>query len=483
MPDAMETTPASAVAKVALVIDTNFLLRNLPVLKELHELGPRYGHVIVIPWAVVQELDGIKKYKDAVAFAARTATRWLYELFAASDHYIVGQRIKDRLPEYKFTSGDDLILECCLFYKEIKQVSTVLLSNDVNLCNKTLINDIPTVTYVEGSTTAKVIAENVRRVAGDRYADIGEPGDLVKDSLSFIGYRQTPEKKPKKPVQPELIKEKQRIAERELEPANNLRIEQLDAELRAYFDADVDMEDLPGEPQEPEQKPQEANFSVGRIDGQPHKPIKSHRKPALNSSKHSKHRETSPDKIRTAMGAEWPVAIPKQPAAMAAASTRKHHSRTRDNNVSAKAALATSRYSHPDRDKAPVSTKPPIPFDKLSKDSKGSSDDQSAVKSEPVSKDNGPATQTATRKLNPDPNQPPISFDKLSKNKKRSSEDTPAVKPEPQSAPIPERTLPEPVQTTQVKTEPTSDPPADLTPPISFDKLKKRRKKPRKNSN
>ena len=156
-----------------LVLDTNFLISNLSLIKNLQEVADTYGYIIVLPWVVIQELDGLKSLrrktstthdgiKVPIATLARKATDWIYTALAQLDHRVVGQKLTEVCSaQTSSLHGDDGILDCCQYFLQEKQLLTVILSNDRNLCNKALIHDIKTVSYVKG-LTAKAIGEVIQ---------------------------------------------------------------------------------------------------------------------------------------------------------------------------------------------------------------------------------------------------------------------------------------------------------------------------------
>jgi predicted ribonuclease YlaK len=83
------------------VIDTNYLIHALDFIMKLHELHP-CG--LLIPYAVVQELDGLKISKKE----ARRAIDFLYR-----NDKIRIQKLDESVSHP--IHPDDQILDCCLF--------------------------------------------------------------------------------------------------------------------------------------------------------------------------------------------------------------------------------------------------------------------------------------------------------------------------------------------------------------------------------
>merc|ERR1711915_333313 len=103
--------------------------------------------VVVVPWMVVQELVGLKESgKQKTSVGARAAVRWLNKvLLEKNENVITETSAQSRKSSKNFDSKspDDRILATCLQLKdEGKQV--ILATNDVNLSNKALINQIRT---------------------------------------------------------------------------------------------------------------------------------------------------------------------------------------------------------------------------------------------------------------------------------------------------------------------------------------------------
>lgn len=154
-----------------LVLDTNFLISHLSLLEEVRVLHEQYGHIIVIPWVVIQELDGLKENRkmsnhvdstsdgsrktSSIRYLARAATDWIYKHLASNTTSIVGQKLT-QINDLNLT-GDDAILDCCRYFQTHKGGLTVILSNDKNLCTKSLIHEVRTISYVKDMTAEQII--------------------------------------------------------------------------------------------------------------------------------------------------------------------------------------------------------------------------------------------------------------------------------------------------------------------------------------
>lgn len=153
-----------------LVVDTNFILSHLELLSDLEILlHDKYKgmYQIVIPKQVVHELDGLKEAKrmidstHSIAKLARNAINWCYEHFHDSIPTVTGQRLHERVD--KSAEKDNAILDCCLYFQNVENGGgnlVILMSDDKNLCVKSLVNNVLTISYRTGMT-AELIAENV----------------------------------------------------------------------------------------------------------------------------------------------------------------------------------------------------------------------------------------------------------------------------------------------------------------------------------
>ncbi|KAH0947192.1 hypothetical protein HN011_004039 [Eciton burchellii] len=133
-----------------IVVDTNVFLSNLDIIEQIKKTNGNLRPFIVIPWTVIHELDVLKdKCKEELKGKANKAIRFIHELLASKNPHIIGQTreeaIKNKM-EFSLKCPDDEILQCCLQIREL-QKAVVLLSYDVNLCNKALIHKIKTLEY------------------------------------------------------------------------------------------------------------------------------------------------------------------------------------------------------------------------------------------------------------------------------------------------------------------------------------------------
>ncbi|KAI8820081.1 PIN domain-containing protein [Fimicolochytrium jonesii] len=173
--------PSSTLA--ILILDTNYLISHLPFLQRLlPALAHDPNFLIVIPYVVVTELDGLKEsWKKSQAKIAETARErgrefdvggkserpdvarraidFLFRGMARGVRGLVGQTRKDVLGDVgeERGNGDDQILECCRYVQNRITPRVMLMSNDKNLCLKALIHGIQTVTNYSTSTPGEFL--------------------------------------------------------------------------------------------------------------------------------------------------------------------------------------------------------------------------------------------------------------------------------------------------------------------------------------
>ncbi|KAJ1656206.1 hypothetical protein IWQ61_004181 [Dispira simplex] len=186
IPSASTDTSLANVSGV-LVLDTNYLLSQLAFVKKLVEAARTCtsGQIrLIIPWVVVQELDGLKNSKKTVKVPcsttavglgkqndradiagtlskpsscleatttlgrlARTAMNFIYDYLQTGDdgsspNVVRGQKMTEKLP-MNTNCNDDLILSCCRFFLEVVHIPGVaLLSLDKALAVKAMIHQV-----------------------------------------------------------------------------------------------------------------------------------------------------------------------------------------------------------------------------------------------------------------------------------------------------------------------------------------------------
>lgn len=99
-----------------LIIDTSFIISHLQLVDNLVRSHHRWKNVVVMPWATIQELDGLKKSLHAqkgvdLGKLARNAINWAFGMFTKLDPGVWGQTKEEC--EDSYVRGDAAILECC----------------------------------------------------------------------------------------------------------------------------------------------------------------------------------------------------------------------------------------------------------------------------------------------------------------------------------------------------------------------------------
>jgi len=128
--------------KALVVVDTNVFISSLGIINHLME---EMDVKVVIPWMVVQELDGLKTSTSRdTAVRARAAVRWLHGCLQRQHQGVLAQTAEQNrraASRFESRSADDRILACCLVLKDSGS-NVTLLTNDINLANKGLINKL-----------------------------------------------------------------------------------------------------------------------------------------------------------------------------------------------------------------------------------------------------------------------------------------------------------------------------------------------------
>ncbi|CCX33512.1 Similar to Transcriptional protein SWT1; acc. no. Q12104 [Pyronema omphalodes CBS 100304] len=179
-------------ARWVMVLDTNFLLSDLPLVGNLLEANRDWGNVLMVPWAVVMELDGLKKsnasvmlprgQKTPMAPLARRVNNWVHEKMEKNEPGLWVQRQKETVGSEE-ARGDAAILDCCRFVKEEKKHKTALLSNDTNLCIKAMTYDIKTISVKEGKPLAVI---DILSSLDDLAKDIDKHADSDINASKYV---------------------------------------------------------------------------------------------------------------------------------------------------------------------------------------------------------------------------------------------------------------------------------------------------------
>lgn len=163
---------------VFLVMDTNVFLSHLKGVERLLEKGfPHIGQpILVVPYIVLQELDRIKHREQGkpLSTAASQSIRFLNEHLKRRDPRVKGQStVEATVHLVPVENPDDHIINCCFQVRQIISgragTDLMLLSNDVNLRNKALVNGVPAFGY--GELMAE--ADRIRFAADDTAPEVG----------------------------------------------------------------------------------------------------------------------------------------------------------------------------------------------------------------------------------------------------------------------------------------------------------------------
>ncbi|XP_055640510.1 transcriptional protein SWT1 [Toxorhynchites rutilus septentrionalis] len=145
-----------------MVLDTNIFLSNSKGVEDFLRKGfPHIGQpIIIVPYIVLQELDRIKHREQGrpLSQAASRSIRFLNEHLKTRDPRVKGQSTIDAANAIiPIENPDDNIINCCLQVQQIianSPTELMLLSNDVNLRNKSLVNGVQAFSFSELSTEA-----------------------------------------------------------------------------------------------------------------------------------------------------------------------------------------------------------------------------------------------------------------------------------------------------------------------------------------
>ncbi|CEP07953.1 hypothetical protein [Parasitella parasitica] len=133
------------------VLDTNFLLSKLGYLDTVLDLARESpgSLLVLLPWVVIRELDGLKQGNPDISAGARKAMRFIELRLREKIVSLRGQKMNEVWSEDMLKNqnikGDDRILDCCLYFQQMTQKKVTLLSNDRNLCIKVMVHDIDSI--------------------------------------------------------------------------------------------------------------------------------------------------------------------------------------------------------------------------------------------------------------------------------------------------------------------------------------------------
>ncbi|XP_071096824.1 uncharacterized protein [Haliotis cracherodii] len=145
-------TPAEAASQgLYLVVDTSVLVNHLKPLSDLHDEDIQgFGlPTLVFPWVVLQELDALKDNRARLSLSmscqskASRAVKYINACFTGRHPRVTGQSHREAaemVEGLEIECNDDRVLQCCLqFRNKFRTLSVILLSEDVNLCNKAMM--------------------------------------------------------------------------------------------------------------------------------------------------------------------------------------------------------------------------------------------------------------------------------------------------------------------------------------------------------
>jgi len=111
-----------------IVIDTSFILAHLCLVNDLVLSYMKWGCVVVLPWATIKELDGLKKSNRSItdinsqfgghhvdiSTLARAANRWAFQVLSKPEPGVWGQT-REEVIDGNFNHGDMAILDCARY--------------------------------------------------------------------------------------------------------------------------------------------------------------------------------------------------------------------------------------------------------------------------------------------------------------------------------------------------------------------------------
>ncbi|XP_023012487.2 swt1 RNA endoribonuclease [Leptinotarsa decemlineata] len=131
---------------LCIVVDTNIFIHGLSKIKDIINMkisGP-IQLVLYIPWMVITELDYMKHdcSLDSLKRKVTNSVKFINSHLEEQNPRLVGQTVYE-MEKQKFIgkSPDDKIISCCLQAAE-KYETVILLSNDLNLKSKAMINHL-----------------------------------------------------------------------------------------------------------------------------------------------------------------------------------------------------------------------------------------------------------------------------------------------------------------------------------------------------
>ncbi|RPA97489.1 hypothetical protein L873DRAFT_1690702 [Choiromyces venosus 120613-1] len=232
-----------------LVVDTSFLLAHVGLVNDLVLSYRDWGCVVVIPWATIEELDGLKKsprfvnpgnthgYPGSmrdyhgridISVLARGANRWAFEVLSKPEPGVWGQT-KEEVFEGTFNQGDMAILDCARYFYD-QGYSTCLLTNDFNLSVKALVYKIKAFMYERGQTWKTLLtkiygaSERLRHLPQSKELSTQPTGSKVEQRQRLVNRVESrTERKAEQIADSEIVRDAERNAVAGVLPHNPMR--------------------------------------------------------------------------------------------------------------------------------------------------------------------------------------------------------------------------------------------------------------------
>ncbi|KAF9966734.1 hypothetical protein BGZ70_001469 [Mortierella alpina] len=184
-----------------VILDTNVLISHLNFLQTLIEThgtlassrrsrsstGNKDPHIaFVVPWIVIQELDGLKSSRAHgggnevdLTEKARRAIRYVQDELEKPEETrkLRGQKISECIE--KQSKNDDYILDCCRYFKTVypdgKKTRVTLFSNDRNLCVKALIHEVKTISREKTNFEVETVRNSILGIEPAQKSPASQP--------------------------------------------------------------------------------------------------------------------------------------------------------------------------------------------------------------------------------------------------------------------------------------------------------------------
>ncbi|KAK7060540.1 hypothetical protein VNI00_001306 [Paramarasmius palmivorus] len=167
----MKDPPTDENKGAFVIIDTNVLLHSLDGLAQFVDDVERLGLpiIVIVPIAVVHELDAQKKGDSKINWFARKASAWLLKK-VQERKALKGQARKETDTAYSSgeMSNDEKILRCAMYFNRI--APTFLCSGDRNLCFMCESERVTTINPQVKEWCSRTIAQ---RIYPDGSIDLG----------------------------------------------------------------------------------------------------------------------------------------------------------------------------------------------------------------------------------------------------------------------------------------------------------------------